>query len=315
MVGVNERGFTLARRFVAEADALQVRATHLPNGTPMVDAGVEAPGGLAAGRLLAEVCLGGLGIVGFGLSDLDGLVLPEVTVAVDAPAVACLGSQYGGWRVEVPGFTAIGSGPARALARVETALFEKLGYRDEATQTVLALETDRLPPQAAADLVARACGVDPDRVILVAAATGSAAGTVQIAARSVETAVHKLSELGFDPRKVRHGVGRCPLAPPTGDFLRAMGWTNDCILYGSEVFLAVSASDEEVSAIIERIPSGASSDFGTPFADLFRQTGDFYKIDPLLFSPARVTIGNVATGRIFRAGRLAPAVLRKSLGA
>ncbi len=51
-----------------------------------------------------------------------------------------------------------------------------------------------------------------------------------------------------------------------------------------------------------------------PFGELFRRYGgDFYKIDPLLFSPAEITITNAASGRTFHAGHVDTDVLRASL--
>jgi methenyltetrahydromethanopterin cyclohydrolase len=77
----------------------------------------------------------------------------------------------------------------------------------------------------------------------------------------------------------------------------------------------VDTTDEEVDGILDQIPSSASRDYGTPFYELFKQYGDFYKIDPMLFSPARVTVTNAATGRTWSAGRLNLELLRSSLGA
>ena len=69
--------------------------------------------------------------------------------------------------------------------------------------------------------------------------------------------------------------------------MRAIGRTNDCVLYGGAVHLTVDADDDELEALAPRIPSSASRDYGTPFYDLFkRYDWDFYKVDPLLFSPA-----------------------------
>ena len=42
---------------IADAEALELAVTQLPNETTVVDAGVKVPGSLEAGRLFAEVCL------------------------------------------------------------------------------------------------------------------------------------------------------------------------------------------------------------------------------------------------------------------
>jgi methenyltetrahydromethanopterin cyclohydrolase len=60
--------------------------------------------------------------------------------------------------------------------------------------------------------------------------------------------------------------------------------------------------------------SSSSPDHGALFAELFKHYGDFYKIDPLLFSPAEVEFRNLKTGRCHRFGKVDPALVRKSFG-
>ena len=312
-VSLNRLASEILDRMLDQASALGISFSVLANGARVVDLGVKAPGGLLAGRGLAEICLGGLGEVGFLPLCYGDVSLPGVSVAIDNPVVACLGSQYAGWKIQRGKFFAMGSGPARALARTEE-LYAKIGVKDEAESAVLVLESGRLPNEEVADYVAGKCGVKPERVSLAVAATRSMAGGVQIAARSVETAMHKLLELGFDVAKVQSGFGTCPIATPAADDLAAVGRTNDCVLYGSEVFLTVSATDAEIEALIEKVPASSSRDYGQLFGELFkRYDGDFYKIDPFLFSPAMVAITNTASGRTFRAGRFDAALLRTSL--
>ena len=70
--------------------------------------------------------------------------------------------------------------------------------------------------------------------------TASIAGSVQVIARSVETALHKMHEIGFDLTQVRSGFGIAPLPPVAADDLVGIGRTNDAMLYGGEVTLATS---------------------------------------------------------------------------
>ena len=99
-------------------------------GTRIIDCGVAVPGGLEAGRLLAEVCLSGLGSVAFvpAAAELCSGT-SAVMVQTDHPAAACMASQYAGWRVSLDKYFAMGSGPMRALGSQEP-LFEKLGLRE-----------------------------------------------------------------------------------------------------------------------------------------------------------------------------------------
>jgi methenyltetrahydromethanopterin cyclohydrolase len=145
------------------------------------------------------------------------------------------------------------------------------------------------------------------------ARTASLAGTVQVVARSVETCLHKLHELGFDLSRVQSGYGLAPLPPVAADDLTGIGRTNDAVLYGGAVTLWVRGDDASLEALGPRVPSCSSSDHGQPFVTVFEKYGrDFYKIDPLLFSPAEVTFVNLDTGRTYRFGQLRADVLRQS---
>jgi methenyltetrahydromethanopterin cyclohydrolase len=314
-LGLNRRAARLADALAADASLVGVAASRLPGGARLIDCGVAAGGGLEAGRRLAEICLAGLGNVALTSVDLDGLWLPAVAVSTDHPVAACMASQYAGWAIDPPGYFAMGSGPARSLARVEKELYERLGYTETAESAVLVLEGRVPPDETVARFVADKCRVPTERVTLLIAPTASIAGSVQVAARSVETGLHKMLELGFDVRTVRSGLGVCPLAPVAKNDLRAIGWTNDCILYGSRAYFAVHAEDEAVAAMVARLPAATSPDYGTSFYEIFKRAGsDFYKIDRMLFSPAEVVVNNLASGRVFRAGRLAPDVLTASFG-
>jgi methenyltetrahydromethanopterin cyclohydrolase len=312
---LNERAAAIADAMVSDAAALGVVASTLENGTRVIDCGIEARGGLEAGRLLAEVCMGGGGRVGLTSLDFDGLRLPGVQVWTDHPAVACLGSQYAGWAIKPEGYFAMGSGPLRAIARVEHELFERLGYAEPPSgRGVLVLETRTAPDEAVSAYVAAKAGLSPDRLTFLVAPTASPAAGVQISARVVETALHKMAELGFDVRNILTAYGTAPLAPIAKSDMRAIGRTNDCVLYGGVVHLTVRAEDEALKDLVPRIPSSASADYGTPFYDVFqRYGGDFYKVDPHLFSPAQVSVTNVRSGRTFEAGAVNAAVLRQSL--
>jgi methenyltetrahydromethanopterin cyclohydrolase len=313
-LGLNRRAARLADALAGDAALLGVLVTEV-GGARLIDCGVAASGGLEAGRRLAEVCLAGLATVSFTSVDLDGLGLPAVGVTTDHPVTACLASQYAGWGIDPPGYFAMGSGPARSVARVERELFERIGYAETSDSAVLVLEGRALPDEGVVRFVAEKCGVRPEGLRLLIAPTGSIAGCVQVAARSVETGLHKMLELGFDVRSVRSGAGVCPLAPVAKNDLRAIGWTNDCILYGTRAYFAVHADDAEVRTMVERLPASTSPDYGTPFYEIFRRAGnDFYKIDRMLFSPAEVVVNNLASGRVFRAGRLDPDVLKASFG-
>ena len=309
---LNDRAQELADRLASEADVLRVNVTTLPRGTRLIDCGSAVRGGLEAGRRFAEICMAGLGSVSFASLVLEGRWLPGLTVVTDRPALACLASQYAGWRLDRDGYFAMASGPGRALIRAED-LYDDLEVDESARTAVLCLETRDPPPEPVADYVAERAGVSAADLTLLFAPTASLAGSVQIAARVVETALHKLHELEFDVGRVVSGFGSCPLPPVAKTDPEAIGRTNDAVLYGGQVELTVDAPDEELEAIARRLPASASSDYGEPFGRVLEAADwDFYKIDPLLFSPAEVRLTNVSSGRSFHAGGVDIDVLERS---
>ena len=311
---MNERAWRLADAAVARADELQIAVYEVSGGARILDAGVAARGGLAAGRALAELCMGGLGHVAFAPITIGGQSWAGVQVWTDHPAAACMASQYAGWAINPEGFFAMGSGPLRAKARVERELFAKLGYGEDAARGVLVLEGRTLPGEGVAAWVGAKAGVAVEGITFAIAPTASVAGGVQIVARVLETGLHKMDTLGFDVTRVRSAIGTAPLPPVAKNDLRAVGRTNDCILYGGQARYIVDAADEELAALAARLPASGSSDYGTPFYDIFkRYDNDFYKIDPMLFSPGEVWLTSAASGRTFHSGTLNPEVLRASL--
>jgi methenyltetrahydromethanopterin cyclohydrolase len=256
-----------------------------------------------------------LGSVSFTQVAFDDWQLPSIAIQTDRPAEACLVSQYAGWAVDHNGYLAMGSGPARALVRAEEKLYDDLGYRERSDVAVLCLESRVYPPREVADYIAGRAGVAASNLTLLIAPTASQVGSFQVAARVVETALHKLYALGFDVRRVVSGYGVCPLPPVAENDARAVGRTNDAVLYGGRVTLSVRADDAELDTIVPRVPASTSSDYGSPFYEtLERANFDFYKIDPLLFSPAEIFVTNVSSGRSFQAGRVNADVLRQSFG-
>jgi methenyltetrahydromethanopterin cyclohydrolase len=311
-LALNQRAHSLADQLAADADAFGVAVTRLPTGSRLIDCGIDAPGGLAAGRHFAEICMGGLGSVSFGNVTIGDWWLPSLTVHTDHPALACLAAQYAGWAVQKDGYFAMGSGPARALVRAET-LFDELDYRESSEVAVLCLESRTPPPVEIATFIAGRAGVAPESLTLLIAPTASIVGGVQVAARVVETALHKMHALGFDVRSIVSGIGTAPLPPIAKSDPRAIGRTNDAVLYGGRVHLTARAADTALERIVPLVPASASGEYGAPFYDILKRFEfDFYKIDPLLFSPAEISVTNVVSGNTFHAGRVNVDVLRQS---
>ena len=311
-LSMNERAAALVDSMVDDADALGIEVRTLDSGARLVDCGAQARGGLQAGLGFAAACMGGLGRIDPVPVIVGDWAWPGVGVATDDPAAACLAAQYAGWKLEHDDFFAMASGPGRALARAED-LFEELAWREQSERAVLCLETRQEPPSAVAEKVAEQCGVEPSAVTFLIAPTASVCGSVQISARVVETALHKLHELGVDPGRVRQGWGCCPIAPVAKKDPAAIGRTNDAVLYGGTVHLWIEGTDDEVADLAQRLPSSASDAFGTPFGELLEAADwNFYDIDPMLFSPAAATLTSTESGRAHHGGELAPEVLERS---
>lgn len=311
---VNARAAKIVETLVADASALRCLVSTGAAGERVIDLGANVPGGLEAGRRLGEVCMGGLGTVQLSTATGNANWPLGVVVHSSNPVLACLGSQYAGWTIQDAdtGFFALGSGPARALARVED-LYKELGYADYHNRAALVIEGDKAPPEAVVRKVSAACGINASDLTVLYAPTGSLAGTVQIAARVLEVALHKAHTLHFPLEHIVDGVGTAPIAPPIPDFIQAMGRTNDAIIYGGRVQLYVRGTNEAAEKLANELPSRGSSAYGRPFAEIFGAVnGDFYKIDPMLFSPAAVTVSNLDTGRSFHGGGLAPEIVEAS---
>ena len=308
---INRLTQPLLENLKRDADALRLQVITLSNGTTLIDAGIDARGGLEAGRRIAEICLGGLGHV--ALHTGVGKWPLALSVHAANPVLACLGSQYAGWSLAhgegKAAFRALGSGPGRALAQKE-ALFAELGYRDSSASTCLVLEVDQAPPLELIEKVSRDCQVAAEQLTFILTPTRSLAGVVQIVARVLEVALHKVHTLGFPLDQIIDGGGSAPLPPPAQDFVTSMGRTNDAILFGGRVHLFVDCSDDDARQLAHQLPSSASRDYGKLFGQLFKNVDyDFYKIDPLLFAPAEVVVSTLQGGKTFRAGEVNDALL------
>ena len=63
------------------------------------------------------------------------------------------------------------------------------------------------------------------------------------------------------------------------------------------------AKNEDAEELAKRLPSSTSNDYGKPFADIFKEYKyDFYKIDKMLFSPAKVIVSSLQTGKSYTSG-------------
>ena len=311
---VNALTNPLVEQLLSNAKELRLGVERSVNGATIIDAGIDYDGGLEAGRLIAEIWMGGLGHVSLQTSTTFSHWPWMLSVHSNNPILSCLGSQYAGWSLAHEKFFSLGSGPGRALAGRED-LFKELGYKDQSNSACLVLESDKAPPIEVIEKVSRDTGVSIENLTFILTPTRSLAGTVQIVARVLEVAMHKIHTLHFPLEHVVDGMASAPVPPPSPDFLTGMGRTNDAILFGGHAHLFVKGSDDAAVALAKALPSNSSRDFGRPFAEVFKSVNmDFYKIDPMLFSPAAVTVTALESGNTFTGGALDAALIDQSFG-
>jgi methenyltetrahydromethanopterin cyclohydrolase len=324
-INLNRSGLKLVRQLCDEADKYAVTVEKTESGATLVDAGIKVEGGFLAGEMVTEICLGGYGKATVTPVQYGDIVLPSVFVQTDHPALSLLGSQFAGWQIKGDGFSAIASGPARALALKPKHLYETLMYTEESNDAVLVLETETKPPEAVIQQIAEKCRVTPENLYLIMFSTTSLTGATQVSGRIVETGLHKLERFELNPLSVKHAWGYAPIVPVHPNAGEAMGRTNDAILYGGVTSYTVNFEDEiGLRGIVNQAPSSSSkmlqeakrlAEKNPRFLDIFKEAGfDFYKIDPEIFAPAVVSITNARTGNTFRAGSLDIGVLKSSLG-
>ena len=324
-ISLNKSALNLVNKLCGEADKYAITIEKSESGATLIDAGIDAEGGFLAGELVTEICLAGYGKASILPIQYGDIILPSVFVVTDHPALSTLASQFAGWQVKGEDFSAIASGPARALALKPKDLYEKLQYKDESDTAVLVLETEKKPPEPVIQLIADKCKVSSKNLFLVMFSTTSLVGATQVSGRIVETGLHKLERLGLDPMIVKHAWGYAPIVPLHPNAGEAMGRTNDAILYAGVTNYTVSFEDEvKLESIVKQAPSSSSkmlqearrlAQKNPRFLDIFKEAGfDFYKIDTNIFAPAVVAINNTKTGKTFRAGSLDVDVMKGSLG-
>ena len=312
---LNELASELFLKSAARASQIGCRVVSIADAQ-ILDAGVAVSGSLEAGNLLSQLCMGGLAEISLFPANPDLHVVNHlVQVQTDHPVMSCLGSQYAGWPVSSDDYFAMGSGPMR-LYRGREETLQQLDLSESGTGPVVGvLESDSLPTASAISMIAEQCGVSPSQLQLAVAPSTCIAGSYQVVARSIETAMHKLHELQFDVNQIVSATGTAPLPPPArpGDAVAGIGRTNDAMLYGANVTFWTNATDEEITRVAPEVPSCSSRDYGRPFAQIFKDYEyNFYKVDPLLFSPAAVTFHSLQSGHSWCHGQIRTETLRQS---
>ena len=88
---VNARAARIVETIAANASALRCAVSTGEAGERRIDLGAHVPGGLEAGRLLGEVCMGGLGTVALPRALTNSLFVSLLTTAI--VQAVCAGVQ------------------------------------------------------------------------------------------------------------------------------------------------------------------------------------------------------------------------------
>ena len=301
---INKNANRLVDSLIKNYEKLNLLIKRGPLGCKIVDAGVKTVGSIEAGLQISEICLGGLGKVNLIPSEKYKNSSYFLSVFASKPVLACLGSQYAGWSLSSQNFFSLGSGPVRSIAQKEE-IFKELNYTDKGNKTSIILEVDQYPPAEIVKKISEDTKIKSSEITFILTPTTSIAGNIQVVARVLEVAIHKIHELKFPLEKIVHGIGHAPLPPLARNFVSGMGRTNDSIIYGGIVQLFMKGSDVELKKLAKDLPSQNSKDYGKPFEAIFEKyKRDFYKIDGLLFSPAQVIINSLESGKTYSYGKV-----------
>ncbi len=309
---VNKYSNLLVEDLIKHKEKLNLEVSHGPLNSTIIDAGINIAGSIEAGLKISEICLGGLGKVSILPSSKINISSYLISVHSSKPVLACLGSQYAGWSLSHEGFFSLGSGPVRSIVQKEE-IFKKLNYKDKSTKTSVVLEVDKFPPEEVVKKVSEDSNVQPKNLTFIITPTTSISGNIQVIARVLEVAIHKIHELRFPLERVIHGIGYAPLPPIAKDFITGMGRTNDAIIYGGVVQLVIDGPEDELIELSKSLPSSSSSDYGKPFKEIFKKYNhDFYKIDGSLFSPALIILNSLISGKTYMGGEINEKLITRS---
>jgi methenyltetrahydromethanopterin cyclohydrolase len=307
MESLNRMATELVDEAIDFADELTIDVYGLEGDAAVLDFGVNVPGAVEAGLLLAEIQTAGLATVQTRMDTVGGAPTPHVELSTDHPALGLLCAGKAGWELSTGDFEGLGSGPARALVAEED-VFARVGYEDDFDFAVLAVESETLPDEAVGAAVAERAGVPESGVFLPTFATASITGSVVAAARAAELATFRLTELGYDPLEILSVSGSAPVAPVADDEGTAMARTTDALAYGGRAHLTV----EEPFDRFEEMASTAAAEYGTPCADIFGDADwEFDALPVDIFAPAQVTI-DIIGGDTYVVGGTSEDILAES---
>lgn len=280
MEQMNRAAVELVDEAIDFAEELRIRLHHLDNDAVVLDFGVKAVGGIEAGLLLTEIATGGLATVQTRMEAIAGEPRLHVELTTDHPTKSLLTAGKARWSLDVGEFTGLASGPGQLLRESESA---DTASTEEAELGVLVIEAATLPAEEVADHIASALGLPASSVYLPTVATASLTGSIGVAARTAEVALHRLEYLGYDTEAVVSAASVAPVAP-VASAETALGTTNDAIAYGGRVHLVVREPVDRLS----ELPYEATDAAGESMTEVLTD----HRFEPVedVFAPAQVTV-------------------------
>jgi len=300
--GIARRSGTLMRILLDGAWEYGLSVQTLPCQATLIDAGFDALGSFDAGRILVEICHGGLASASFELIDLGGFILPRITVESLHPLLSAyrLQASYP-LSADEPGIRV--SGPIRLSLDGDLPTNDTLG--------IAIIEADSLPDDAVALDLAEKSGIPPRMLTLIAAPIASVVGATQIAGRVNESVIFTMEEsLNVDPHIVKHIVGRAPVCPVSGGAAPTENrpYPDDFIHYAGAALLTVDDfPDDGLDELAQQLSFESASIYGRLFWDVLREAGGIFEKIPDLNDvnkPAQITINHLSSGRVSHAGKM-----------
>ncbi len=319
MFSVNQKARKIIHYMIENKELMNIEVHELSNGATVIDTGLNCPGSWAAARFLVEATLGGLGQVQYSTMELEGLELPQVEIYVDQPAIACLSCQLSGWPLpeakNQAGIVPLISGPARAVV-CKDRFAQVVDYQDHSPEVVAAIQDNVLPDEKLTQLIATECKVDPRGVFILLAPTGSLVGSINVVARTLETAIWRLHTLGLDIKKTYSAWGKAPLPPVTKDEYQAMIRTNVYTYYGGTAAFFIEEDDEKIERIIKEIPLSprTTRNYGRSFSELLDEAGgNIFNVTDFVHNVTKIIMHNSKTGSTFQEGEIDLQMLKSCL--
>lgn len=318
MFSITENSMGVLHEILINPEAIGCKVHKLNCGATVVDMGLECRGSWKAALLYTRATMGDLGIVSMGEFVLDeSFTFSSVEVFIDQPMIACVGAEMADWKLGTGEYAAIGSGPARAQAAVDSDHYiHCTSYRDTYDKAaVICLQTVAFPSEELAKEIAAACHVKPEDTYMLVSSSTCIAASMQVSARIIEQTCNKLLLSGLvTPEAVTAARGNAPIAPVVKDENKTMGRINDALIYGSTVELWIDTTDEIIEKVAPQLVAKYSSPlYGMPFEEIFTSHDcNFFNIPLGVHSIGRVMIHNINNGKAVSCGEIDYEVLKKS---